>query len=127
MSTDGITGSTILLVDDHQGLRSTLRKLLLKCGYSVIEASNGQEAIEITVALSPDLIIMDLQMPIMDGISATRQIRQLVGGSRETPILAISAAGSEMKETALQAGCNDYLSKSEIALLVTTIEQIIKN
>jgi len=100
----------ILIVDDFDDTRHLLRTWLERKGFEVIEAQNGNEAIDQAQAQSPDLIIMDLEMPELDGLSATRKIRNelnLVG----VPIVAVSAYGAEQfREPSLSAGCNEYVS-----------------
>jgi len=103
-------GRTILVVDDFDDTRLLLRTWLRKKGYRVVEAENGNEAIAKARDLKPDLIIMDVEMPELDGLSATREIRTLKN-SRELPIVAVSAYGADLfREQALAAGCNDYMS-----------------
>ena len=101
---------TILVVDDFDDTRWLLRTWLERRGFRVIEAENGNEAVVEAQAESPDLIIMDLEMPELDGLSATRQIR---GNAKlaDVPIVAVSAYGAEQfRGLALQAGCNEYVS-----------------
>ena len=124
MSTTITTCPTILVVDDHDGFRSSLRGMFEAYGYQVVEASNGREAIESASSECPDIIVMDLNMPVMDGLTASRRIRQAGGRSQNTPILVVSACGSEMREVALQAGCTDYFNKNETDHLITFIEDI---
>ena len=101
---------TILIVDDFDDTRLLLRTWLRKKGYRVIEAENGVEAIAKAQEAKPDLIIMDVEMPELDGLSATRQIR-LLKGIGELPIVAVSAYGADQfREPALAAGCNEYMS-----------------
>jgi len=101
---------TILVVDDFDDTRLLLRTWLRKKGYRVIEAENGVEAIAKAQEAKPDLIIMDVEMPELDGLSATRQIR-LLKGIGELPIVAVSAYGADQfREPALAAGCNEYMS-----------------
>jgi CheY-like chemotaxis protein len=101
---------TILVVDDFDDTRLLLRTWLRKKGYRVVEAENGNEAIAKARDTDPDLIIMDVEMPELDGLSATRQIRTLKN-STELPIVAVSAYGADLfREQALAAGCNDYVS-----------------
>ena len=108
-----VTGNlppTILVVDDFDDTRWLLRTWLERRGFRVIEAENGNEAVFEAQAESPDLIIMDLEMPELDGLSATRQIR---GNAKlaDVPIVAVSAYGAEQfRGLALQAGCNEYVS-----------------
>jgi CheY-like chemotaxis protein len=101
---------TILVVDDFDDTRLLLRTWLRKKGYCVVEAANGNEAIAKARDAAPDLIIMDVEMPELDGLSATRQIRKLKN-SGELPIVAVSAYGADLfREQALEAGCNEYMS-----------------
>jgi len=101
---------TILVVDDFDDTRLLLRTWLRKKGYRVVEAENGNEAIAKTREVEPDLIIMDVEMPELDGLSATRKIRTLKD-SAALPIIAVSAYGADQfREQALSAGCNEYVS-----------------
>ena len=104
------SGRTILVVDDFDDTRLLLRTWLRKKGYRVVEAENGNEAIAKALNIKPDLIIMDVEMPELDGLSATRKIRASKN-SAELPIVAVSAYGADLfREQALAAGCNDYMS-----------------
>jgi len=102
----------ILLVEDNEDNRRILLYRLKKIGeFEILEAANGEEAVAVVEASAPDLIFMDLKMPVMDGWEATRRIRALPGGAA-IPIIALTAqamAGDEQK--ALANGCNDYLAK----------------
>ncbi len=84
---------TILVAEDNQDCRGMLRFFLEGLGYKVIEAENGKKAVEAAVFFLPDLILMDLNMPELDGISATEQIRQQ-DELRNVPIIANSGEGS---------------------------------
>lgn len=102
---------TILVVEDFEDNRFMMRRLLELGGYRVIEAINGQEAVQMAAQARPDLILMDLSLPQIDGLAATRSIRQLDGLAR-IPIIAISAHDtSDFRTEALAAGCNEYLTK----------------
>lgn len=110
MSAPNQAPSTILIVDDFDDTRLLLRTWLEKKGYRVIEAENGKEAVTTAEGKRPDLIIMDVEMPELDGLSATRQIRALENFDR-TPIVAVSAYGADQfRADALKAGCNEYVS-----------------
>ncbi|MDQ1639236.1 MAG: two-component system, cell cycle response regulator DivK [Pyrinomonadaceae bacterium] len=101
---------TILVVDDFDDTRLLLRTWLRKKGYRVVEAENGNEAVAKAREVEPDLIIMDVEMPELDGLSATRKIRA-VKDSAVLPIIAVSAYGADQfREQALAAGCNEYVS-----------------
>jgi CheY-like chemotaxis protein len=104
-------GPTVIVVDDCPDIREMLKFLLETRGYHVLEAENGQAAVELTRRKCPDLILMDLDMPVLDGLAATRCIRELAGPC-EVPIIAISAHTKEScEDDALAAGCNEYLTK----------------
>ena len=101
---------TILIVDDFDDTRLLLRTWLQKKGYRIIEAQNGNEAVAQAETQQPDLIIMDVEMPELDGLSATRQIRKTELGPR-VPIVAVSAYGADLfRDDALAAGCDEYVS-----------------
>ena len=101
---------TILVVDDFDDTRLLLRTWLRKKGYRVVEAENGNVAIAKVRDMELALVIMDVEMPELDGLSATRQIRKLKD-STELPIVAVSAYGADLfRQQALDAGCNDYMS-----------------
>jgi CheY-like chemotaxis protein len=104
------TQRTVLVVDDFDDTRLLLRTWFERRGFRVIEAENGVQAIRRAENEAPDLIIMDVQMPQLDGLAATRQIRS-VQALRFVPIVAVSAYGAEQfRELALAAGCNEYVS-----------------
>ena len=101
---------TILVVDDFDDTRWLLRTWLERKGYRVIEAENGNEAFDEAQSESPDLIIMDLEMPELDGLAATRKIRN-VEKLADVPIVAVSAYGAaQFRGLALEAGCDEYVS-----------------
>jgi CheY-like chemotaxis protein len=101
---------TILLVEDFDDTRLMMKMWLVRNGYRVIEAETGEEAISLAQSERPDLIIMDVMMPGMNGLDATQRIRQ-DRALRGTPIVAVSAYGAEeYRSLALDAGCNEYVS-----------------
>ena len=96
---------TILVVDDFEEMRATLRQWLERRGYRVLEAKDGDEAIDVAHLEHPDLILMDIGMPERSGISATYKIRKLPDLSG-TPIVAVTAFdAANLHEDALKAGC----------------------
>ena len=105
------TTNTVMVVDDSDDIRELICTHLRMLGYDVVEASNGQEAVEIAKATRPGLIFMDIQMPVMDGLSATRLLRNMKELS-DMAIVAFSAFGSGgNRRRALEAGCSDYVDK----------------
>ncbi|HEV2861979.1 MAG TPA: response regulator [Pyrinomonadaceae bacterium] len=101
---------TVLVVDDFEDTRRVLRLWLERMGYDVKEAADGLEAVEAALTLAPDLIILDIEMPELDGLESARRIRQHEG-LREVPIIAVSAYGAEQyRARALAAGCTEYVS-----------------
>jgi len=100
-----------LVVEDFEDSRFMMRRLLEMAGYSVLEASDGEQAVQMAVESRPVLILMDLSLPKLDGLSATRQIRQK-RGLKTIPIVAVSAHDSpESRNEALAAGCDEYITK----------------
>lgn len=101
-------GPTVLLVDDEEALRQVLRARLTARGYSIHEASTGEDVIRTVPVLRPDVIILDIGLPDIDGIEVTRRLRALV----QTPIIILSVRATESdKIAALDAGADDYLTK----------------
>jgi CheY-like chemotaxis protein len=112
---------TIMVVEDYDDTRLLLKKGLEGLGYSVLEASNGQEAVDIAAREHLDLILMDLDLPILDGIVATQLIRQQ--SDMRVPIVAVTAYPmSYTRVKAFAEGCDEYMAKpidmSELARLV---------
>ena len=102
---------TVLLVEDTEDNRFMMRRLLEMTGYRVIEAMNGEEAVKLAKAESPSLILMDLSLPVIDGLAATRLIRKLPD-LESIPIIAVSAHDtSDFQSEAIQAGCDTYVTK----------------
>src|SRR5918911_1710845 len=101
----------VMVVEDFEDNRFMMRRLLEMSGYRVVEAMNGEEAIEIAGRERPGLILMDLSLPLLDGLAATRRIRQHPE-LRDVPIVAVSAHDTaDFHADALAAGCNDYVTK----------------
>ena len=117
----------ILVADDFDDTRLMMKLWLERKGYQVLEAENGNDAVRVAESEHPDLIIMDIEMPGADGISATRRIRRLEGLG-DLPIVAVSAYGvNEYRARALEAGCNDYVSTPfEPEVLSKLIESFLK-
>lgn len=116
------TTRTIMIVEDYDDTRLLLRQGLEQLGYSVLEASNGQEAVDIAGREHPDLILMDLDLPILDGIAATQRIRQHAD-LESVPIVAVTAYPMSYTHVkAFAKGCNEYMPKpidmTELANLV---------
>jgi CheY-like chemotaxis protein len=120
-------GNRILVADDFDDTRLMMKLWLERKGYQVLEADNGNDAVRMAESEHPDLIIMDIEMPGADGITATRRIRRHQS-SRELPIVAVSAYGvNEYRARAIEAGCNDYVSTPfEPEFLTKMIEGFLK-
>jgi CheY-like chemotaxis protein len=101
---------TILLVEDFDDTRLMMKLWLAKNGYKVVEADSGEAAIKAATEELPDLIIMDMMMPGLNGLDATQRIREHQA-LRRTPIVAVSAYGAdEYRAIAIEAGCDEYVS-----------------
>ncbi len=103
--------AVLLVVDDNEDNRDSLSRRLMKKGYEVLSADNGEAAIDVAIANQPDLILMDMNMPILDGWEATKRLRA-EQGFEATPIIALTAyALTGDRERALEVGCTDYHTK----------------
>ena len=101
-------GPTVLLVDDEEPLRQVLRARLTARGYLIQEASTGEDVLRIVPMLRPDIIVLDIGLPGIDGIEVTRRLRTSI----QTPIIMLSVRASDSdKIAALNAGADDYLTK----------------
>jgi two-component system, cell cycle response regulator DivK len=101
----------ILIIEDQEDNRAIMRDLLSSAGYALIEAVDGEEGVKLACRERPDLILMDIQLPVLDGYEATRRIRA-VAELKSTPIIAVTSyalSGDEAKTRA--AGCNSYVAK----------------
>jgi two-component system cell cycle response regulator DivK len=108
---NGGAAPVVMVVEDFEDNRFMMRRLLEMSGYRVLEAINGEEAVELAHRERPQLILMDLSLPQLDGLAATRRIRQHAD-LRDVPIVAVSAHDTaDFHADALAAGCNDYVTK----------------
>ncbi len=118
----------ILVVDDNQDGRELVVKILKNRGYQMIEAVDGEEALEKASAENPDLILLDISIPKIDGYEVTRRLKSQVK-FKDTPIIALTAhAMKGDREKALEAGCDGYISKPiDIHELPDQIKSYLKN
>lgn len=100
----------VLIVEDYEDTRTFMRFLVESYGYQVIEAADGIEAIQWTKNFDPDLILMDISLPTVDGLTATRTIRE-TKSLEKLPIIAVTAFGKVYYDRAIEAGCNDLINK----------------
>ncbi len=114
----------ILLVEDNELNRDMLSRRLIKKGYEIIIAVDGSEAINLGISEKPDIILMDISLPIVDGWTATQTLKSNPE-TQHIPIIALTAhAMAGDKEKALAAGCDDYDTKPiELPRLLSKIEQ----
>ena len=118
--------AAVLVVEDNEENWDMLSRRLLRRGYTVIRAADGQEAVDMAARERPDLILMDVSLPVMDGLEATRRIRARPE-TQTTPIIALTAhATSADRDKALQAGCDDYHAKPvELPRLLAQMEALL--
>jgi CheY-like chemotaxis protein len=102
---------TIMVVDDSEDIRELVRLQLMQLGYRVVEATNGREAIEAVSRECPSLILMDVTMPILDGLEATRLIREMADICGIVIIAFTALYSRHCRAQALAAGCNDFIQK----------------
>ena len=116
----------ILVVEDNEENRDSLSRRLERRGFTVLVAADGRVGVEVARAEAPDLILMDMNMPELDGWEATRQIKA-TPAMADVPVIALTAhAMTGDRERAIEAGCEDYHTKPiEFAKLITQIETIL--
>jgi signal transduction histidine kinase len=105
------TAPVVIVADDHQGIRHLIRSILEQDGLQVIEVKNGKEALEVFKKKKPDLVLLDIFMPVMDGLEACTQIKKLPGSS-QVPVLIFTAHGDvKTAEDAFKVGASDFINK----------------
>jgi CheY-like chemotaxis protein len=118
--------TTILIVEDNELNREMLSRRLTRRGYTVLLAMDGQEGLAVAQSEVPDLVLMDMSLPVVDGWEATRRLKtdQVL---RHIPVIALTAhAMSNDRDKALQAGCDDYDTKPiELPRLLAKIESLL--
>lgn len=119
-------GLKILVVEDYEDIRLAARLELEVRGYRVLEATNGEEAVELAWRECPDVILIDLSLPVVDGLTATRRIRE-DPQMKNVPIIAVTAHNeTQYRQNALAAGCSAYVTKPvDFAWLDTLIGQLV--
>ena len=117
----------ILLVEDNEMNRDMLSRRLIRNGYEVFYAKDGQQGVNMALSERPDLILMDMSLPVLDGWEATRQIKAN-DATRRIPVIALTAhAMAGDREKAIEVGCDDYDTKPvEISRLVRKITALLK-
>ena len=119
---------TILLADDNAASRELMREILEACGYNVVEAANGREALDLISESPPDLVLLDLQMPVMDGFAVVRAVRS---DERLRLLTIIALTASAMlgdRERAIAAGFDSYIAKPiNLENVRNQIRQVAKN
>jgi CheY-like chemotaxis protein len=102
---------TILVVDDHEDSRRMMKIMLELDGFRVVTAATGRQAIDLAASMKPDVVLMDVNLPDLDGLAVTRHIREQSGYSR-TPIIALTAYDTtESRDRSLAAGCTEFMLK----------------
>jgi two-component system cell cycle response regulator DivK len=116
----------ILLVEDNEMNRDMLSRRLQRKGYQVVLALDGQSGVEMTQTQAPDLVLMDMSLPVLDGWEATRRLKA-DDATRHIPVIALTAhAMSSDREKALEAGCDDYDTKPiELPRLLIKIDALL--
>ena len=117
----------ILLVEDNELNRDMLSRRLMRKGYEVVLAGDGAEGVAAATAGRPDLVLMDMSLPVLDGWEATRRLKA-APETRPIPVIALTAhAMSSDREKALEAGCDDYDTKPvELPRLLGKIERLLR-
>jgi two-component system, cell cycle response regulator DivK len=117
----------ILLVEDNEMNRDMLSRRLQRKGYQVVLALDGQSGVEMTQTQAPDLVLMDMSLPVLDGWEATRRLKADTA-TRHIPVIALTAhAMSSDREKAIEAGCDDYDTKPvELTRLLAKIDALLR-
>lgn len=117
----------ILLVEDNEMNRDMLSRRLMRKGHEVIMALDGQEGVDLAKNAAPDIILMDMSLPVIDGWEATRRVKA-DPATQPIPVIALTAhAMAGDREKALEAGCDDYDTKPvEFARLLEKIDNLLK-
>jgi CheY-like chemotaxis protein len=120
--------ATVLLVEDNEASRDGLSRHLRRKGYEILLAVDGRQGVGVARAETPDLILMDMSLPVLDGWEATRQLKA-AAETRGIPVIALTAhAMAGDREKALEAGCDDYDTKPiEFPRLLAKIESLLGN
>jgi two-component system, cell cycle response regulator DivK len=118
----------VLLVEDNEMNRDMLSRRLTRRGFEVVFAVNGNQGVDLARSEKPDIILMDMSLPIMDGWEATRRVKS-DDATRNVPVIGLTAhAMSGDREKAIEAGCDDYDTKPvELDRLVGKIERLLGN
>ena len=122
----GILMKSILLVDDSRSIRQLMSKTLQSSGYEIVEAENGQVGMEAAKSRNLDLVLTDLNMPVMDGLRFTKQVRSLPQHAKTPIILVTTESQLSKKQEAKVAGANGWIVKPiEPARLLEVVTQIL--
>jgi two-component system, cell cycle response regulator DivK len=118
----------VLLVEDNEMNRDMLSRRLIRRGFEVVFAVNGRQGVDLARSEKPDIILMDMSLPIMDGWEATRCVKS-DDATRSVPVIGLTAhAMSGDREKAIEAGCDDYDTKPvELDRLIGKIERLLRN
>ena len=116
----------VMLVEDNEMNRDMLSRRLIRRGYEVVFAVDGQQGVDMAHSEKPDIILMDMSLPVMDGWEATRRVKS-DAASRGVPVIGLTAhAMSGDREKAIEAGCDDYDTKPvELDRLIEKIERLL--
>lgn len=113
---------TILIVDDEDRIREMLKLMLINRGYNIFEASNGEEALKSFAAIAPDMVILDVMMPQMDGFACLKEIRK----KSDCPVLMLTAKGEDYDQVeGLQNGADDYIIKPFTPMVLATRIEVL--
>ena len=122
-----VMAKKVLIVEDYEDTRDFMKFLLESYGYQVIEATDGIEALEKFRRHQPDLVLMDVSLPFVDGLTTTKAIRE-IEDSGEVPIFVVTAFGKSLHAQAIEAGCNELISKPvDFDVLRSLVEKYLKS
>jgi two-component system, cell cycle response regulator DivK len=124
---EGEAMTKVLLVEDNEMNRDMLSRRLTRCGFQVVCAVDGQQGVDLARSENPDIILMDMSLPVMDGWEATRRIKS-DGATHNVPVIALTShAMCGDREKAIEAGCDDYDTKPvDLDRLLEMIEHLLR-
>ena len=122
-----MSDTVVLLVEDHEDNRFLARMLLERAGFLVLEAADGRQALDEAASRQPDLVLLDISLPVIDGLTVARTLRQSAAAKAPLVVALTAHAMDGDRARALEAGCDEFMTKPiDVPTFVTTIRRILE-